>query len=380
LGVDVERRIHFSPDGGQMPLALLSDLVNSRDLPICRRQVAQPEVAIDPLPLIPGTEQFCPENIIKWHKGGMKWQPLDVACYFISDATVSGDGLVWVQDRLITSQEVMPKYVFNRLDIPNGGNARLLQPRNLPVRTITKQCMVAVGHGIKVYGHFLIEMLFRLAVTKRAVPRSVTEYSLLLDLSAPDWLLKILRENFHFELSDIEFFDSQKEQVLLHQAIVPGRVFLEDRVHPVANTFIDEYLHQITMPKTDKKRIFVTRRKFVNPAAPQRICVNEAELVSIAGDYGFTPVVTEQLTWPEQITLFRDAEIILGQAGSALHNALFSSAGSRLASIGYMNDVQQKIGALRAQYTAYFVEDIKLSGNFFVDEQEFSKFVGAICA
>jgi capsular polysaccharide biosynthesis protein len=362
-----------------VPLENLNDLHDCKNPSVYRREVAAVAGAINPRPLIPGTEVFVPRWLAEWHQGSQRWEPCDVACYSILDAVVSGAGQVWVGGRLITSPEIMPPYVANSQEIATGGNDQLRRESTLPIRTIGRPCLVTVGHGIQVYGHFLIEMLFRILVARKAFQNSGLRYGLLLDQSVPRWLLAILEQELEISTDDIELFDSTKEQVRLRHAILPGRVFIGERVHPIANLMIDELLRKLDVPRSSKRRIFVTRRCFHNFAAPYRLCVNEAALVDIAAVHGFIPVATEDMTWREQIGLFRSAEIIVGQAGSALHTALFSAAGSRLASVGFMNLVQAQIGALRGQETAYLADGIKLAGEFRVEETAFTRFLEAVC-
>jgi len=86
------------------------------------------------------------------------------------------------------------------------------------------------------------------------------------------------------------------------------------------------------------------------------------------------------MSWRQQIALFRDAEIIIGQAGSGLHNALFSRPGSRLASIANVNFVQLKIGALRGLNSAFLTHSVVLQSEFTVDERLFEAFLKAVCS
>lgn len=351
---------------------------------IFRRQVAPPALGMQGLPLISGTEPFVPDSLVDWHSGYQNGDERDVACYYMMDAVVSGAGQVWVGDHLITSPEIMPPYVANVLDIANGGNNGLHSSAKLPIRTIEAPCLVAIGHGIHVYGHFLIELLFRLLVAHRAFFQSeCIPYRILLDWAAPKWLLKILEENFGIGPADVEFFFPEREQVLLRHAFVPTRLFQDDMINPFANDLIADLLDRLNIQSEARplRRIFVARNRFHNPKAPHRICVNEPSLIATAVEhYGFTSVTMETMTWLQQIALFQQAEIIVGQAGSGLHNALFSRPGSRLASIGFMNLVQSEIGALRGQHNAFWMKGIELKGEFRVDEEMFGTFLARVCA
>jgi capsular polysaccharide biosynthesis protein len=364
---------------------MISDLTNAQalGLPILRHLVVPAAGGIQPLPLISGTECFAQEWLVNWHREHHHWPESDMACYSITNAVVSGAGQIWLDGQLITSPEIMPPYVAQGLDIANGGNEMLRGAGALPVRTIETPCLVAIGHGIRVYGHFLIELLFRILAARRAYQTTGLRYRVLLDQAAPEWLLRILDEYLEVRASDIEFFQPEKERVQLHHAIISTTPLRDERFHPATNEMLAALVDRLNIPCLERplRRVFIGRSGFSNPAAPNRTCVNEQNLIDTAvADYGFTSVAIETMSWSQQIALFREAEIVLGVAGSGLHNALFSHPGSRLGSIGVMNLVQSQIGALRGQHNAFLSKDIKLSGRFQVDEETYQAFLERVCA
>jgi capsular polysaccharide biosynthesis protein len=365
------------------------DLHQIADLPsamktgrsLLRLQVAPSEKAASPLPLMEGTEAFAPPWIAAAHERFRDTGARDVACYVAANLCVAGDGQIWIDDHLVTAPEIMPPYIAARLEVANGGNDLVHGTRALPVRRIERPCVVAAGHGVSVYGHFLTEMLFRILVARRALQANFARAALLLDKRTPSWLLEILSKYLSIGHEHIEFFDAKTERVLLREGIFPTRLDRNFGYHPLANALLDETFERLGAPKpaTAAPRMFITRRQFSNPASHYRRCVNEDRLIEIAANHGFVPIEIERLTWPEQIALFRNAEIVLGLAGSGLHNALFSQSGSKLASIGFMNLTQYEIGALRRQRNAFFTTDVTLAGDFSVDETEYAKLVEILC-
>jgi hypothetical protein len=333
------------------------------------------------VPLIPGTERFAGSWLPDFHGKYPGWITHDVAAYSMMDARISGDGWIWIEDRLVTATEIMAAYVAEWLDIAGGGHAGLHRAAALPVRSIETPCMVAIGHGTHVYGHFLLEMLFRILLARAAFQDTSLHYHLLLDRASPSWLLRILNDHLNISPDDIEFFDPQVEQVRLRHAIVPCRPIQDGGFHPAVNDMLAAMVAGLDLPEVSPapKRLFVGRRGFTNPASGYRRCLNEDALIEIAvRRHGFTPIIVEAMTWPQQVAAFRDAEIILGPAGSGLHNALFSRPGSALASIGLMNLVQSEIGHLRRQHNA-FLDGIPITREFVVDEAEFTAFLDAVC-
>jgi capsular polysaccharide biosynthesis protein len=368
-------------------LRIISDVSE----PLFRSAVTQNWVvapAMDGAPtkrLIPGAEAYTPPWIVHLHDIQPPNPPLhEVACYQLKDVIVSGEGQVWIGHNLIAAPQIMPLYVNHLLKLDEGGVEALMLNRDQPLRSVGEPCLVAAGHGPQVYGHFLIEVLFRILTAKLATASGLPPHKVLIDKDAPDWFVDILRDNLEIEHADLEFFEPARECVHLENAIVPTRVLQEAGFHPMAKALLDELVRRLAgvrgVGPDTPRRVFINRHRYTNPSAPHRICINEAELSAIAeARFGFTPLTIQTLDWPDQIRLFRDAEIVVGQAGSGLHNALFSSPGSRLGSIGFMNFVQTQIAALRDQEIAYLAKDVDLVGEFTVDERAFEDFMASLC-
>jgi capsular polysaccharide biosynthesis protein len=347
-------------------------------------EVAPRATEIQPLPLIAGTDTFTEDWVGMWHSEVHQSPVHALGCYSAMDAVISGTGEVWLDGRLITAREIMHDYVAVGYDVAGGGNARLHAATRRPIRSIDTPCLVAVGHGIAVYGHFLTELLFRILVAQRALAATRLRYQVLLDQAAPEWLLTILTDDLGIPASSLVFFQPDIEQVRLRHAILPSRIYTEYRFHPAADEMLAELLGRLALPEPatspSPRRIFVTRGKFHNLAAPHRVCINEQALIDIAVTrHGFTPVTVETMSWRAQIALFRDAEMVLGQAGSGLHNALFCQPGTRVASIGLMNLMQSMIGTLRGQHQAFMSNNFTLEGEFRVDEATFTTFLDRVC-
>jgi capsular polysaccharide biosynthesis protein len=335
--------------------------------------------------LMPSTEAYTPPWIVHLHNAQPTNPPMhEVACYQLRDVVVSGEGQIWLGRNLVAAPQIMPLYVNHILEIEAGGVEGLMHQRDQPLRSVSEPCLVAAGHGPQVYGHFLIEVLFRILTAKLAMASGLPRHKVLIDKDAPDWFVDILRDNLDIDHADLEFFEPASECVHLENALVPTRVLQEPGFHPLAKDLMNELVRKLAGvvgagPDTPR-RVFINRHRYTNHSAPHRICINEAELSAIAeARFGFTPVTIETLDWPDQIRLFRDARIVVGQAGSGLHNALFSSPGSRLGSIGFMNFVQTQIATLRDQEIAYLAKEVDLVGEFTVDARAFEDFMASLC-
>lgn len=349
---------------------------------IIRREVAPAFGGVRRLPLIPGTEGFAGHWLPDYHGRDTGWIMHDMASYSLLGARVSGEGNVWWQDQLLTAPAVMPDYVADLLGVSEGGNQQLWAEAQLPIRHIDAPCLIATGHGTGVYGHFLVEMLFRILVARAAFAGTSLSFRTLLPVQSPAWLLDILDQHLQIPRSAIVFYDPTQEQVALRHAILPAQVLQPGGFHPGANAMIDQLIHRLELDRVapTPARVFAVRRGFYNPSAPYRVCMNEDRLAEIAAQrHGFVPVAVETLNWREQVALFNRAEIVLGLAGSGLHNAIFARPGSRLASLGVMNAVQSNIGTLRRQHNAFLMTGVEVSGAFSIDEDLFTDFLDAVC-
>ena len=344
--------------------------------------VAPVSLALQSPNLLGGTERYASEWINRWHRERVS-TPLDeVLCLILRDALVSGAGHIWVKDRLLSCRQIMPDYVANLLELNSGGSHSLRQSREHPIRIVDEPCLIALGHGSQVYGHFLIEVMFRLLVARAAGELDLPKHRVLIDRNSPSWYIYLLTQYFGYDLTDIEFIEPESECVHLRNAIVSTLVHQSYGFHPVANDMLDDLKASVGVCTSADMppRIFLARRNFKNPHAPERICVNEEELIHIAQTkHGFAPVSTETMDWQDQIKLFSHAKIVVGQAGSGMHNALFCAPGSRVGSIGFMNQVQTNIAALRSQSISYLTEGFHLSGEFRVDKSLFEEFLDQTC-
>jgi capsular polysaccharide biosynthesis protein len=332
----------------------------------------------DPRPLLTGTLRFTSEAIATLHRTPAKPAP-ELACTFLTDAIVTGPGHVWHRGTLLTAPEIMPDYVRHLHNIPADG-AAMLVAHQLKQREIAAPCVVLAGHGLQLYGHFLIEMLFRILLVRRLLRGSGLAVRWLLDAQAPAWLLRILHADLGISPAEIELFRPAEERVILRHAILPGLVAGQGGFHAHADTLIGDLLASLSpLPEAPARRLFVVRTGVQTSKPLPRDCRNEAALVAIAAARGFVAVATQDVPWRQQLALFRNAEIVVGAFGSGLQTALVSPASTRLGVIGWLNAVQSQIATLRGQRIAYLTEGVTLDGQYEVPEAAFTEFLDAIC-
>lgn len=376
---------------GMKPIATLDDLTleagRSEGAAFSKGRVFQtlladaaPQTA--PEPLLDEDPGRVDGWLTRWHRGNYNREPLGaVGCYFAADAIIAGRGLVFLDGRLVATEAMLPAYVLRSLDLPTGGSPAFHATAALPVRAIDEPCVAWSGHGVDIYGHFLVEGLPRLLVALRTLQHSGITPKFLIPSAAPGWLRKILRDTLGIADGNLVEHDPTRERVLLRQAILPTYVMASEGLHPFAATLFDDLVDRLDLRATgaDFERIFVSRFLFSSQSFPRQ-CDNEADLLRIAArEFGFTPIFPETLSWKTQIALYSNAKIIAGPFGSALHNSIFAAAGAtRLGAIGYLNLTQSAIGALRRHRMAYLRAPDR--GTYSVDPDAFRAFMGALTA
>lgn len=77
------------------------------------------------------------------------------------------------------------------------------------------------------------------------------------------------------------------------------------------------------------------------------------------------PFCPEILSFQEQIRLFAEAELVMGEFGSALHTAVFSPSSTAVVILAnsLMNWTQSGISALRGQRVQYIRPDTEVKHN-----------------
>lgn len=332
------------------------------------------------LPLAAGSEHLAPPWLAEYHRKGHAQISYDVGCYFARNAVVAGIGNLVVDDTLIVSPEFMPDYWHQA--VAENEYAGLRRELGLPRRVIDDKVVVAGGWGTKVYGHMLIEMLPRLWVAQQALGEDWPSYKVLLSTDAPRWLTDILTRWLGIVPQRLVRYDPAKETVCATHAALPSLVSFNTHFHPAFNSFVSD-----TIAKTCQhnrlalSRLYVARFGFRNPSSPYRRCLNEERLAEIAaGEFGFTVLRPETLLWPLQIELFRNAQVVVGEFGSGMHNTIFSNEGVHVGCIGVNNLTQTYIGALRKQTNVYLAVDARENGAFEVDEEKFRVFLAAATA
>jgi capsular polysaccharide biosynthesis protein len=102
-----------------------------------------------------------------------------------------------------------------------------------------------------------------------------------------------------------------------------------------------ELLKDSLMGLEKKQRILISRKE-------RRRVINEDELVAVLSEFGFKSIAPESLSVAEQISLFANAEVVIGAHGAALTNTVFCSPGTKVIEIfapDYVNPCYRKLSS-----------------------------------
>jgi capsular polysaccharide biosynthesis protein len=346
-----------------------------------RRVVAAAEGLTQPLELLAGG--FAEPWLAALHASGHGQAAQDVACYFLCDAGVSGIGHLFVENRLVTSEEVMPDYWLRQVRDRHDPHVDIDVAREqaLPERRIDGATVVFCGWGVRVYGHFLIETLPKLMAARQALGREVARMQFLVPADAPDWLLRMAAMVVPMPGPAVRRYDPARERVRLTNAVVPTLASRNGWFHPWYGGVVDALVAGAGRAAAAAAApwLFVTRGAATGAGSMRRRCRNEARLAEIAArEFGFAVIAPETMGWAAQIAAFAGAETVVGTFGSGLHNALFCGRGTRVGAIGFLNLTQSMIGALRGHRNAYLPVVFDESGFYAVDEGVFRQFLRAV--
>lgn len=189
-------------------------------------------------------------------------------------------------------------------------------------RDITQPCFLGFNSGHTNYAHWLTDNLIYLYVyVTKMKPLGVK-------IVLPDSLLGFAKETV--EIMGIEAADIL---VAGDEVLAFDDLYFMDTIYfgEIPNIFKDavQYLKDSALrgrPDPDVTRsVYISRRDAVS-----RPLINNAELESRLSDLGYEVVATGELTLKQQIALFAEAKIVLGQHGAGLINAIFCPKGSVL--------------------------------------------------
>ncbi len=330
-----------------------------------------------PIPLLPGAGGFGWDWMQNWHRSPNNLPPRDIACYLIRDLELSRWDHLFYQGRPLATLEFLPQFLLSMLPQDQAQDAAARAAR--PTRVIEEPCFVLGTNG-RTYGHFLIETMARAYVMQSLLRPALPPFRILVERTVSPWALGMLHDAFGVTQERIIFYDANAENILLREALFPTLAITSDHLHPINNLMVGDLIGALGGGGLELPRLFVSRL-LIDRRAGRGGCENEAQLAAVAAhEYGFAVVAPETLPWKEQIRMFANAKVVLGEFGSGMHNTLFGQRGQRVGVIHLENMVQSSISSLRQQNMAYLRVDRETNGTFLLNLDHFRRFLDVLVA
>lgn len=286
-----------------------------------------------------------PERLIRDHEQALETPALEV--FSIRDATLHGPGWVAKNDRVLFEKSIYPEYcrewyrskrIYNAVDVDL---ARLAERR---FRTGWHVSHFNCG----VYGHWLTEVMPKLLAI-REFGRRWPDF-IGIPVFMPSNLPGFVHAHTRSLLPQVPIVTYDP----LHEFVSVERVFMPTwGLDHVYNPWLAEQLASLSANGNpdSPKRIFVSKRL----ESVFRSLDNLKELEQIAIEEGLTVVYPEDYAFEAQIGLFQNADVVVGEFGSGLHNALFSAPRTIVVALNWINAIQSRIARLRGHRIGYLL-------------------------
>lgn len=214
--------------------------------------------------------------------------------------------------------------------------------------------VLAAGPGYNIYGHWLLDFLprlFRVRSTDFAA-------SPIIRLPEKGWAQKL--GNYFLDGALSAHAVEPAPWYFVEKLIVPTVARYNHALHAEslmpAWTLLKDVLLADAGPAAGEpaRHVFVSRRKLKRKVREERRILNIGAVERAAEEAGFAVVSPETLSLPEQARLFSNAEVIVGEDGSGLHNCIFAKAGTRIGVLGPRGNVlHASIAAITKQKVHY---------------------------
>lgn len=191
----------------------------------------------------------------------------------------------------------------------------------LPVVKYEKVIVLANYLG-KQYYHWNMESLSRLLLIKR---EELREFKILINSNAPKFVSESL--SFLFDIEEKNIISEELKMIKCKQTIIPSFPFTRNESTKMTflySPFIIKALNNLSKLKTEiqvdgYRNIIISR---IN--ASQRKIINIDKILKRFSNLNFEVVCLEDLSFQDQIQLFRSSKVIIATHGAGLVNLLYS--------------------------------------------------------
>ncbi len=227
----------------------------------------------------------------------------------------------------------------------------------------------------EVYGHFLVEVLPRLSLVNQKKYEHLPIYMAIdHDIYKEVLLLLDIPENRIIDATEHPIVKAEKAIIpIYHHA---GNSFLPDFGVEIITRLKSRVLASYQPRSKLNKKLYIRKS-----GSDNRRIINEAEVVRVLEAYGFVSISPPDFSFKEQVSIFANADWVIGEHGSGMFNCVFCSRNAWVVDLfpGCVNTGLYKVLApLGIQYKAMLSPEISFSVwkyhlSFKVDIDEFKK-------
>lgn len=185
------------------------------------------------------------------------------------------------------------------------------------------QIAVLTASNQQIYWHWIFEVIPRLAMLWETGKKPEGIY---------------IQNSHRFQRETLELLGAFSSETMIDcdqipivsasNLLIPCQQIMEGREYP---KWLCQFLREKFLPHAEKVRTAANERIYISRGnASHRRVTNESEIIDLLKNYGFTIVKLEELSFIEQVSLFRNADVVVGPHGSGLGNLVFSPKGTRV--------------------------------------------------
>jgi hypothetical protein len=175
--------------------------------------------------------------------------------------------------------------------------------------------------GDTIYGHWLLDILYKVYYLERHTP----DVRYLISDTTPKYVYALLAE-FGVDNSRVIQYSAAHDHVLVESLLHVSPLRRGDHVSPLLSEIYKGF-HRTNLSINEGCRFFLSRQRL---NTKRRLLLNASELEAHFVSRGFEVVYPELLTISEQKEMFTSCSVLAGEAGSALHNSVYMPAGTHV--------------------------------------------------
>ncbi len=306
----------------------------------------------------------------------------ELGFYFVERAKILGRGMIVKDDCRLYGLDIIPDYVESEIERKLRPELAVDAGQKAPIE-LTGTYVHLMSEAYPIYGHWLLDIIPKAWLYMTQFGEHVPDSKFLYCSDTPQYGLDIISILFDISRDQIKFYDFETEIPIIERLILPSLMHNSHVYHPAMKRSIRFVLEKIipgftvhTEARKPYKKIYVSRDRFRDRSiSTKRRIANEEDLLKIVLAKGFEVIYPEELGWSEQVDLFSRSSIVVGEAGSGLHNTIFSPSSAHVVAICQGTQVQGTLAALLGQkLTVLGADEISMIDgemSFFIDPARF---------